>query len=235
MANKKIFLGMLAIALVFGMTVVGCDPEDNGNYVGEWTGTFSKGEAEEPAKMIINDTDWALTSDTVNASGTYDTGGAGAIFKVLVRGDIDDSSDNIGVAVGLALGGTLTVTFNNILPSAAYSNGIGTFIRAYDPPPPPTDPFLGTWDGDVLQNGIGTPIAATITFTTDTWTLSVPDGSPSSLSGSYQRSSLGFTATLKFSEEDITYGTCLLDIVNNRLIVTFINGSYSPSTVTFTR
>jgi hypothetical protein len=31
MANKKIWLGILAIALVFGMTVVGCDDSTGGN------------------------------------------------------------------------------------------------------------------------------------------------------------------------------------------------------------
>jgi hypothetical protein len=45
MANKKLWLGMLVLVLVFGMTVVGCDDSDSGNGGGgdpdTWTNVTS--------------------------------------------------------------------------------------------------------------------------------------------------------------------------------------------------
>jgi len=42
MANKKLRLGMLVFALVFGLTVIGChsDTDDDNPYVGTWVGSF---------------------------------------------------------------------------------------------------------------------------------------------------------------------------------------------------
>jgi hypothetical protein len=229
MANKKNLLGMLAIALIFGMTVVGCegDPEDKDTqtYVGEWTGKFKNGAQEEDATMILTDTEWVLTSESVNLSGTYAKVTIGVDFSMVMNSGPNVVAD-IKVASGVAVGNLLTVTFNSILP--AYS-GAHSFSRVKETPPTPpaTDPFIGTWTGTLTS--IGTPAATIVLTGTGTWTLTVGE---TIVNGTYTKSGLGFSATLKVAD-DITYGTCSSS--NEKLTVFFTNGTYIGSRGNFTR
>jgi hypothetical protein len=64
MKNKKILLGMLVIALTFGMTVTGCEDETD-VFLGTWTGIYQeeKGDAstESEATIVFADSAWTLT------------------------------------------------------------------------------------------------------------------------------------------------------------------------------
>jgi hypothetical protein len=230
MANKKLLLGMLAIALAFGMTAVGCDddPANEENYLGEWTGTFTKDGNSVTATMTLNDTVWALASGDTNLNGVY-TVGTGADFYMTVRVGNDEATtttENIRVAGGIVLGNTLTVTFTTMASLGSVSGiaVIFTRVRETPPDPPVTDAFIGTtWTGTVTSS-TGT-WSGTLTFTETNWTLTVPNG-PSSPTGTYTQTIKGITATLKISG-DITYATCL--VKGETLSVTFINGSYAAA------
>ena len=67
MANKKIWLGILVMALVFGMTVIGCDDGNDdggggGNLDGTWVATG--------LTLTLSGSDYSLTGN-MTSSGTY--------------------------------------------------------------------------------------------------------------------------------------------------------------------
>jgi hypothetical protein len=92
MANKKFWLGMLVMVLVFGMTVVGCDPEStdsNGNggggggggtdhaLNGTWTGIASgPNGVSAVCEFIFNNGNFEESVDGIPfVKGSYSTSG----------------------------------------------------------------------------------------------------------------------------------------------------------------
>ena len=72
-ANKKIWLGILVMALVFGMTVVGCDDGNGGgggggNLDGTWVDTGIG--VINGMTLILSGSNYSLTGDMIS-SGTY--------------------------------------------------------------------------------------------------------------------------------------------------------------------
>jgi hypothetical protein len=84
MANKKLWLGMLVLVLVFGMTVVGCDDSDSGNggggdpdtwtnvtslsqLNGTWKGSFSLSETEQGVTIKMTQ-EMTVTITATNAT-----------------------------------------------------------------------------------------------------------------------------------------------------------------------
>jgi hypothetical protein len=236
MKNKKILMGMLIMILTFGMTFIGCDGDGEGDdsnsnpYIGIWTGKYKSGTPdEEDVTMTLTDTEWALTSAkenstlNLNLSGIY-TRGIVADFKVALKnGDI---VVDLKVAGGAVAGNTLLVTFNDTL-GAAYSSVFFTLTRFKETPPEPpsTDPFTGTWNGTLKKSG-QQEVTVTIIFTEQpaTWTFS--DGGSTSYNGTYTKSNLGTTATLKMQAGNlnVTMGTCMVFL--NKLTLTMANDTY---------
>jgi len=74
MANKKIFAGMLAIALVFGMAVVSCDDDTGGGADPALNGTWAN--LSLGRELIIDNGKYELSSGGKKAEkGTYVTAG----------------------------------------------------------------------------------------------------------------------------------------------------------------
>jgi hypothetical protein len=84
MSNKKIWLGMLVLVLVFGMTVVGCDDSDSGNgggadpdtwtnvtsltqLNGTWKGSFPLTETEQGVTIKMTQ-EMTMTITATNAT-----------------------------------------------------------------------------------------------------------------------------------------------------------------------
>jgi hypothetical protein len=71
MKNRQILMGILAIVLVFGLIVIGCDngttDEESNPFVGVWIENDTRG------KLEVSETGWvALDKDNVNLQkGTY--------------------------------------------------------------------------------------------------------------------------------------------------------------------
>jgi hypothetical protein len=225
MANKKFFLGMLIVALAFGMTVVGCDDGDDPTgesnpYKGEWSGSFKQvkdqveADDEIEAKITFTDDTWTLTAGEEMIKGTYTRGTLSANMSV------DTDGGSFPAASGRIILG-LTVTFN----AGTFKDSKGSFTRVKATP---SDPFKGDWEGTLTSTG--TP-AATLNFTDTNWTLTV-GGTPTT--GTYTKSSLGYTSTLK-TTGDVTYATGLVNPLDNTLTVTFFAGTYLGSKGTFTR
>ena len=85
MKNKKIRLGMLVMALVFAVAVVGCD---NGTTEDQYT--LSWGEFRETTHTItgaINDNDWNVTWTQPNQHG-FSTGSTANSVYVFCRDEI---------------------------------------------------------------------------------------------------------------------------------------------------
>jgi len=241
MTNKKILLVMLAITLVFGMTVIGCDGEnpifnndDENPYVGDWTaGTFKLKQTgdtsavEVEAKITFTDTTWTLTAEStpetiINGTYTIDTlGGATLVME--------------GYEVGYCVkpfGGITIVTFS----IGKYKDSSGSFTRVKE------DPFTNIWSG-TLKKG-STNVNATITFTDDLgWTL-VIDSTPAetTINGTYTKSIIGATVTLTANTGGATgdipnFGKCVYNKENNNetLKVSISNGAYKDYSGDFTR
>jgi opacity protein-like surface antigen len=206
MANKKFFLGMLVVALAFGMTVIGCDePEDPDNpFKGEWTGTFAGGDAT----ISFTDSTWTLTYGTADPQkGKYTPG----ISKVYLRAD--QGSGRIGDST-YSKAGILTVTIYE-----GDDENTGTFTRIKKAL---SDPFVGEWSGKYTPSGSGSTEAdATFTFTADTWTLTLGE---KTATGTYTKSAIGLTATLKIS--GIGVGSAvLLNPIDGKLRVDLIQSN----------
>jgi len=110
MANRKIWLGILVMVLVFGMTVVGCDngsgnsgSDGNDNpFIGTWTGTDVDGDL---VTLVCTASTWILTTDYgLNETGTYTYSGNTATIR--------QGSTTLGTAT--LSGSTLTVTGSGI-------------------------------------------------------------------------------------------------------------------------
>jgi hypothetical protein len=223
MDNKRFWLGMLVIALVFGMTVLGCDDDStndkSNSYKGDWSGTFTKDGTEVEAKITFTDTTWTLTAGTININGTYTKNAIQATLSTVVDGA------SYPVATGTILLTTLTVTFN----AGTHNGSSGSFTRVKDAP---TDTFKGTWNGSLSKSG--TTENATIVFADTDWTLTV--GSETS-TGTYTKSIIGYTATLtaQTAEGQFTVGTCIVNPVKKELTVNISGGSQIGKTGKFTR
>jgi len=118
MANKRFWLGILVIVLVFGMMVVGCnDDTTNGNGNGDTydpTGTWDISGTN--ATVTITGTNWMFNAlnPSDNDTGTYDLSGNVATLYS------NSWSANIGTA-------TLTSNTTLILTLHAPSGLTGTF------------------------------------------------------------------------------------------------------------
>ena len=85
MANKKFGLGILVIALVFGMSVVGCDL-DGANYNPAGTWDFTAGG--QSATIVVSGNNWTFAGPFVD-SGTFTrTGNALELFSNNLRVEI---------------------------------------------------------------------------------------------------------------------------------------------------
>ena len=68
MANKKFWLGILAIVLVFGMMVVGCDEPEDESLEGTWVG--------DGVELKLNDGNFEMSPNgSPYMKGTYTTNG----------------------------------------------------------------------------------------------------------------------------------------------------------------
>jgi len=239
MTNKKFLLGMLAIALVFGMTFIGCDDgttEEGNPFIGEFSGTFKLKNATEDveATMTFTDTTWTLTAGATNQEGTYTRGklSSATLF-------INTDEGNVNSATCLLAIDALTLNFNSNIDK--YSGSSGTFKRIKDPP---KGILVGTWNG-TLSKGPDTKSDVTITFTdTDTkWSLTIGTTPPSTptLSGIYTKSTV-LSATLTrqdtSSNSTINTGNCIYNPVDSKLTVTLTDGAtttYSGYSGKFTK
>jgi hypothetical protein len=119
MKNKKFLLGMLVIALAFGMTVIGCEDETN-VFIGSWTGIYQeeKGNTnkESEATIVFTDSAWTLTYDgTKEIKGTYTA-------PKLMYTDLKIGGSTVGVGSILTI---LQIQFT----SGQYKNGFGYFYN----------------------------------------------------------------------------------------------------------
>ena len=222
MTNKKILLGMLAIALVFGMTVIGCDllpngTEDENPYKGEFGGTFGlkTNTAPPDAKINFTDTTWTLTftgtgTQVISQSGTYTRGAAGS--ATLLDGSYE-------VATCLLLVDSLVVTFT----TGDYKNYEGNFTRVKEPP------FSGaSYSGTMTKTGNSTSESATISFTDTSWTLTI---GTKTVTGTYKKTS-DYTVTLDQGSYS-NIGNCRY--LNKELTVSITNGEFKDYSGKFTR
>jgi hypothetical protein len=212
MANKNILLVMLAITLLFGLTLTGCDKDPDAeydkNFKGVWSGTFTPKDGEEiEATIEFKDTTWILKAGTtINYNGTYDqSSNYTATLKML--------SLPFGIADFNPLNNTLTVRITTVLET-----GTGSFTGNQ------SNPFNGTWNGTYKEVGED-EVAATITFTDNTWTMRA---GTTNNSGDYTRSDIGFTAT--FTSQGIPFGTAICNPVTGN-----ITGTIGLGKVDFTR
>jgi len=77
MVNKKFWLGILVMVLVFGMTVVGCDDDSTsgGEEKGILDGTFVN-QSDNSYKVVIQGTSWTSLKDNENyGKGTFTLSG----------------------------------------------------------------------------------------------------------------------------------------------------------------
>jgi hypothetical protein len=163
MKNKNIMLLMLAITLVFGLTLMGCD-EDNPlgggdtSFEGDWSGNFTpSGEAETTAIITFTSTTWTFKAAGagINKTGTYE--------KILAVATLKDSQGyTLGTATIIPLTETLTL---NILQGNA--SGSGSFMSGRNN----SGEFDGTWTGTFTPTGSDAIEGATIKFEDATWTL----------------------------------------------------------------
>jgi hypothetical protein len=217
MKNKKFLLGMLVLALVFGMTVIGCDePEDPENpFKGDWTGNF--GGTDGKATISFTDNTWTLTyGDSETLTGKYSKGTSKVNLK--------ESSGKYTIGTSTYTAGILTVTINgdDDTPSTT-----GTFTRIKSIP---TDPFLGAWGGTIGSS------AATITFIDDaTWSLTVGTGAEATTSTGTYTKKVGFIVTLKEGKYTIGTGTFNLTASPETLKIVFSDGDHEGKTGNFTR
>jgi hypothetical protein len=119
MKNKKILLGMLVIALAFGMTVIGCEDETD-VFLGSWNGRYQekKGDTstESDATIVFADSAWTLTyKDGKEIKGTYTA--PRAMSTTLKIG-----------GVGEGVGSILTI-LQIQFTSGQYKNGFGYFCN----------------------------------------------------------------------------------------------------------
>ena len=112
MTNKRSWLGILVIVLVFGVTVVGCDDGSNSNpFEGTWTGIVDG----ENIRVVITSSTFSVTfidfpSEGVLMTGTYTYTGNTATATVEFDGDVVSGSATVN-------GNSMTVTLQ----------GFGTF------------------------------------------------------------------------------------------------------------
>jgi hypothetical protein len=89
MANKRFWLGMLVMVLVFGMTVVGCD--DGSTNGGGGTDSALNGtwvDDEEGMELKLNNGNWEASGFM---KGTYTTSGSNmTITTTHIHGDITE-------------------------------------------------------------------------------------------------------------------------------------------------
>ncbi|MDR0457145.1 MAG: hypothetical protein LBH20_10740 [Treponema sp.] len=85
MVNKRNWLGILAIVLIFGMMVVGCDDgsTDDGSggsnqFIGTWIGGDRDGDS---VTLVCTATNWTATFYGGTETGTYTYSGNTVTFK----------------------------------------------------------------------------------------------------------------------------------------------------------
>jgi hypothetical protein len=218
MANKKLWLGILGMVLVFGMTVVGCDgstggsgndnPNGNGNsFVGTWTGFDEDGDK---MVVVVTSSSWTATwpdlTDFGPYTGTYSVNGNTVTFKI-----------------GENVVGTGTVSGNNVTGSI---NGLG-FTLTRNNGSTNDNPFVGTW----TQDGSGGSVK--VEATENTWTAKYNNTLYNS--GIYTYSGIPLVewiVTDKGISDETVGGTGNAAIVNGKMIVssfsdTNMNGTYS--------
>jgi len=78
MANKRFFMGMLVMVLVFGMVVVGCD-DGSTSSVGSINGTYVSDD--EQIKLTDGNFEMSI-SGTTAFKGTYSTSGNSVTFTL---------------------------------------------------------------------------------------------------------------------------------------------------------
>jgi hypothetical protein len=225
MKNRKILLGMLVIVLAFGMTVIGCDEPEDPDYPfkGSWSGSYTEtGEPSAEAKVTFTETAWTLTvgeNSTELNKGSYTwkkTGvGSGATLKVKLEGQTV-TAGTATLSAGI-LGFSITTGFTGA--------GSGSFKRVKG------DPLAGTWSGDYKLTGESTSKTATITFTPSasdetkgTWNISC-DGKTQN--GTYTKSSLGLSATLYFTSQNLNCGSVIINPATGEITVTIVQGDAS--------
>jgi len=107
MANKRLWLGMLVIALAFGMTVVGCEEEPKDELDGT-TWEYIGNESGVTATWVLkfNSPNFTLTisaqGQSVTNSGTYSVSGNTVTFTVT------DEDGETGTGTGTISGNKLT-------------------------------------------------------------------------------------------------------------------------------
>jgi len=97
MINKKIWLGILVMALVFGMTVVGCDDPTKEDV--KYTYKFLN---QSSITVTVSCSDLAPSSFTINAGSTKTATSSQSMIQILYT-----PADKVNVTVGV---GTFTFT-----------------------------------------------------------------------------------------------------------------------------
>jgi hypothetical protein len=139
MTNKKIWMGMLALALMFGMTVVGCGDDGSGGggstaLDGTWSKPYSGGIQE----VSLNGSNWSLKNDGTNrARGTITlsdpnttTGSASFTVKEGWDGSRWEPMTNQTATVNYVMGSQkTTIMFSNIVGSGWFNTLEGTWTK----------------------------------------------------------------------------------------------------------
>jgi hypothetical protein len=150
MANKKFWLGILVMVLVFGMTVVGCDnnsTDDTGGS-GDTGGTGGSGDGKSPVnysfvvKNEMDNTEWIITRIRVT--------------NLFTTVDLSDLS--------IQKGGSRTVTFKlEPDPLGSYPNPKIIVYFKHTPNPPVINPNSG--DREITVNYSTWPTTFTLSMT----------------------------------------------------------------------
>ena len=124
MANKKTWLGILVMVLVFGMTVVGCGDDDSTSGGSPYDGTWSKGTD----RLIISGTNYTFRqvySGTLMdiSKGTFvaDLSATSGAFAINQTHEINTSNGQLAPNAQTETG-TFSSVGGNTLVFAGFSN-----------------------------------------------------------------------------------------------------------------
>jgi hypothetical protein len=118
-ANKRLWLGMLVLALVFGMAAIGCNDGNGGNGGGgtiyDPTGTWTVTVQGQTINLTITASNTWTSSGYLNDSGTFSrNGNVGTLRSNTLNANIGTATmtSNTTMTLKLVSPSTITGTFN---------------------------------------------------------------------------------------------------------------------------
>ena len=108
MKSKKLLLGMLAIALVLGMTVVGCGEDSNGG-----GGTDYSPDPNNPFKGVWEGSGFTVSCTANTWKAVYPSQGGSWSGTYTVNNGTANFTDNSGTWGTATISGTRMTVYNN--------------------------------------------------------------------------------------------------------------------------